>query len=127
MKVERERLSWLRHNQLKLRASDYTYLFELLADAATNNNGVNEWTGNKNHGHDLNFGRLVVLPSTYIESDRYLRQKINDIGTISNAIGNPHIFITMTCNPYWPEVRNELIRAQKVYDGPDLCNRVFRM
>ena len=66
VKVESERLSWLRHNQSKLRASDYTHLCELLADAATNKNEVNEWTGNKNHNHDLNVGRLVVLPSTYM-------------------------------------------------------------
>ena len=43
VKVESERLSWLRCNQSKLRASDYTHLCELLADAATNKNEVNEW------------------------------------------------------------------------------------
>ena len=127
VKVESERLSWLRHNQSKLRASDYTHLCELLADAATNKNEVNEWTRNKNHDHDLNVGRLVVVPSTYIGSDRYMRQRMNDIIAISNAIGHTDIFTIMTCNTYWLDVQNVQIEGQKADDRLDPCNRVFRM
>ena len=61
-KVESERLSWLRHNQSMLRASDYTHLCELLTNSATNTNEVNEKAGNKNPDHDLNVGNLVFLP-----------------------------------------------------------------
>ena len=127
VKAESERLSWPRHNQSKSRASDYTHLCELLADAVTNKNEINEWTGNNNHDHDLNVGRLVVLPSNHIGSNIYMRQKMNDILAISNAVSHPDVFITMTCNPYWSEVQSELIRGQKAVDRPDLCNRVFRM
>ena len=56
-----------------------------------------------------------------------MRQKVNDIIAISNAIGHPDIFITMTCNSYCPEVQNELLRFQKENDRPDLCNRVCCM
>ena len=42
VKVESKTLPWLHHNQSKLRASDYTNLCDLLADAATNKNEVNE-------------------------------------------------------------------------------------
>ena len=96
VKVESEKLSWLRHNQSKLMASGYTHLCELLADAATDTNKVNEWTGNKNRDHDLNVGRFIFLPSTYIGIYRYMRQKMNGIIAISNAIGHPNIFIRMT-------------------------------
>ncbi len=69
VKVESERPSWLRQNQSKLRASDYTHLCELLADAATDKNEVNQWTGNEERNNSHNVGRLVVLPSTHIGSD----------------------------------------------------------
>ena len=100
VEVESERLSCLRHNQSKVSASDYTHLCELLADVATNKNEVSDWAGNKNHDHDLKVGRLVVLSSTYIGSDRYIRQKMNAIMPILNAIFHLDIFITITCNPY---------------------------
>ncbi len=127
VKVESERLSWLRHNQSNLRASDYTHLWELLADAATNKNEVNKWPGNNEQDNSLNVGRLVVLPSTHIGSDRYMRQKMHDIIAISNSVGHPDIFITMTCNPYWPEIQNTLLPDQRADNTPDLCDRLFRM
>ena len=40
VKVESETLSFLRQNQSKLRASDYTHLCEILADGAMNTNEV---------------------------------------------------------------------------------------
>ena len=100
VKVESERLSWLRHNQSKLRVSYYLRLCELLAYASINKSEVNEWNGHKNQDCDLNVGRLLVLPSTYIESDRYMRQKMYDIIVDSNSIGHHDIFVTMTCNSY---------------------------
>ena len=75
----------------------------------------------------LNLGRLVVLPSTHIGSDRYKRQKMHDVIAISNSVGHPDIFITMTCNPYWPEIQNALLADQRADDRPDLCDRLFRM
>ena len=95
IKVESERLSWLRHNQLNLRASDYTHLCELLADAAINKNEVNEWTGDTERNNALNVGSLVVLSSAHIGNDRYKRQKMHDIIPISNSLGHPDIFVTM--------------------------------
>ena len=40
----------------------------------------------------MNVGSLVVLPSTYIGSDRYMREKMHDIIAISNTLGHPDIF-----------------------------------
>ena len=57
IKVVSERLSWLRHNQSKLRASDYIHLCKFLADAATNKNELNEWTGNTEQNNGVNVGR----------------------------------------------------------------------
>ena len=67
VKVDSERLSWARYNQSKLRASDCTHLCDLPADAANHNNEINQWTGNNQSNNELNFGRLVALPSIILE------------------------------------------------------------
>ena len=120
VKVGSERLSWLRYNQSKLRGSYYSHLHDLLEDAANNNNEINQRIGNKESNNARNVGMLVALPSTHIGSDRYMRQKIHDIIAISNTLGHPDIFITMTCNPYLSETQNALLASQRVGDRPDL-------
>ena len=42
VKVDSGRLSWLRYNQSKLRASECTHICDLLADAANHNNEINQ-------------------------------------------------------------------------------------
>ena len=37
------------------------------------------------------------------------------------------LFITFTCNPFWPEITNELLHSQSASDRPDLSVRVFNM
>ncbi len=56
-----------------------------------------------------------------------MRQKMHDIIAISNSLGHPDVFITMTCNPYWPEVQSALLPEQGAEDRPDLYDMVFRM
>ncbi len=114
-KMEAERLSYLLQNQQSLRAENYTALRELLGDSG----------GPNDESEAVRSGRLVVLPSTYIGGERYMRQKMHDIIATSNKMGHPDIFLTMTCNPNWPEIRRSLLPGQSSQDRPDLCARVF--
>jgi hypothetical protein len=41
--------------------------------------------------------------------------------------GRPDYFITMTCNPYWDEITENLEPGQLPQDRPDLVARVFRV
>ncbi len=41
--------------------------------------------------------------------------------------GKPDLFITVTCNPNWPEILHELRRGEETNDRPDLTSRVFNM
>ncbi len=91
-KMEAERLSYLFQNQQSLHGENYTALRELLGDSG----GPNEESGAVR--------TLVVRPSTYIGEERYMRQKMHDIIGTSNKMGHPDIFLTMTCNPNWPEI-----------------------
>ncbi|XP_019238957.1 PREDICTED: uncharacterized protein LOC109219012 [Nicotiana attenuata] len=40
--------------------------------------------------------------------------------------GKPDIFLTMTCNPSWPEIEKHLLVTDEVQNRPDLVSRVFR-
>ncbi|XP_028104091.1 uncharacterized protein LOC114303138 [Camellia sinensis] len=39
--------------------------------------------------------------------------------------GKPDLFLTMTCNPNWPEIKAELLPGQSPHDRPDLLTRIF--
>ncbi|CDF37706.1 ATP dependant DNA helicase PIF1 [Chondrus crispus] len=116
-KVEAERLSYLRHNQTKLRAADYTSLRDSLGDSGRA----------EDEADAVRAGRLFILPFTHIGCDSYMRQQMHGIIAISNQIGHPDIFLTMTCNPSWPEITRALLPNQTPQDRLDLCARVFRL
>jgi len=92
-KIENERLSWLRANQSQLRSADFTKLQEHVGDAMTSGNKIDMVTS------EDNIGKVVILPPTHIGSKRYMRQKMYDIIVISNNMGHPELFLTLTCNP----------------------------
>nr|XP_045089630.1 uncharacterized protein LOC123497280 [Aegilops tauschii subsp. strangulata] len=44
---------------------------------------------------------------------------------IVHTYRKPDIFLTMTCNPKWEEITNELLPGQTAHDRPDIVARVF--
>ena len=46
---------------------------------------------------------------------------------IVKEFGKPDLFITVTCNPKWPEIVDELLPNQQANDRPDLVARVFKL
>jgi hypothetical protein len=46
---------------------------------------------------------------------------------IVRVFGKPDLFITITCNPKWPEIQNALLPGQTAQDRPELISRVFNM
>jgi hypothetical protein len=126
--VEQNNLNWARHNQKKLRAEVYSGL----RDAAL---------GDRDENMDLaEHGRRVILPSSFIGSERHMTQLFQDSMAICRTYGKPDIFLTMTANPNWPEIQEELLweadpapganyqrRRQKASDRPDIVARVFEL
>ncbi|XP_042226262.1 uncharacterized protein LOC121869140 [Homarus americanus] len=41
--------------------------------------------------------------------------------------GRADYFITMTCNPHWPEIVDNLAPGQESHDRPDIVARVFKL
>ena len=46
---------------------------------------------------------------------------------ICRVFHKPDYFITMTCNPNWPEIKAGLMEGQTAQDRPDLVARVFKL
>ena len=46
---------------------------------------------------------------------------------IVRKFGKPTLFITMTCNPEWPEIKNSLHPGESAFDRPDIVTRVFKL
>jgi hypothetical protein len=40
--------------------------------------------------------------------------------------GPPHVFLTLTCNPEWPEIKSQLLVGQSAFDRPDVTVTVFK-
>ena len=111
--IESERLSYIRNIKKKLRVDKYCSLQTSL-DAGSSKGSSK--------------GKRVILSSTFVGSPRYMDQLYFDGMAICSHVGFPNLFITLTCNPNWPEIRRVLAPLNlKATDRPDLISRVFRL
>lgn len=110
VKVETERLTFIRLNQKKLRSEEYIHLRDAInAD-----------------GNAQNVGRMTILPATYVGSPRHMHEYAQDAMSYVRHYGTPDLFITFTCNPQWIEIRQELFPGQSPIDRHDITARVFK-
>lgn len=108
-KIESERLLYLRMNQTKLRCEEYVHLRDSLS---TDNSA--------------DIGKLVVLPSSFVGSPRYMNERAQDGLTYVRKYGTADLFITFTCNPNWDEIKLMLL-GQKPMHRYDVITRVFKL
>ena len=69
---------------------------------------------------------MYILPSSFINSPRYMHKLFQDAMSVVRVFGKPDLFITFTCNPYWVEIKRELLSGQVPADRPDLLLRKFK-
>ncbi|XP_061344069.1 uncharacterized protein LOC133290038 [Gastrolobium bilobum] len=110
--IEFERLNFIRYNQSHLRAELYKNIKHSLdsgEDAA------------------LSTGKRIIIPSSFTGGPRYMAENCKDAFAICRWAGYPHLFITITCNPKWPEI-TRFVRARQLNpeDRPDILCRVFK-
>ena len=70
-------------------------------------------------------GKTFYLPSSVPGSPRHLRKLRVDALELARRLGCPTWFITLTCNPYWPDIVAHLLPGQTYADRPDIVVRVF--
>ena len=110
VKAESERLLYIKLHQKELRADKYIHLCD----------GINNDVGQEG------LGQLVILPSSFTGSPRYMHERTQDALRYVQVFGRPTFFITFTCNPKWPEIQSILLSGQTAVERHDLVARVFR-
>ena len=113
VKIERDRINYCKYHQTELRRDSYQDLMDHLNSYANLQN--------------KRIGKIVILPSTFSGSPRNMIQKYQDSMTIAYNFGQPDLFLTMTCNPNWKEIQENLLPGQQACDRPDICARVFAL
>ena len=119
-KVECLRLRYLLTHQAELRAVEYNILRD-------------EVHGNDNPAAaDIGIG--VRMPASFTGGPRYMMAKGQDGLTYVKYYGRPDLFITMTCNPKWPELESNVFdepymatNKQKADHRHDLIARIFKL
>ncbi|XP_024007229.1 uncharacterized protein LOC112083434 [Eutrema salsugineum] len=112
--TEQERLRFCALNQKQLRADLYNNVYDAVGRGDTDAKLL---------------GKRIILPSSFTAGPRYMVEKYHDAMAICRWFGNPDLFITMTANPNWPEIKDHLntYTAESSNSRPDLQCRVFKL
>lgn len=113
VKTEGNRLSFIQNNQKDWRGDTLKGLQDYIATSA-------ELQGKK-------AGTAIILPSSFQGGPRYMQQNYQDAMAIVTKYGKPDLFVTMTCNPKWKEITENLLPWQQVEHRPDLVAKVFNI
>ncbi|KAL5132874.1 hypothetical protein HKD37_03G006289 [Glycine soja] len=108
-----KKLNYVRQHQQQLRVDKYINL------SASNDRP-------ETLGRDK--GKRIILPSSFVGSQRYMEQLYFDGMTICGHLGFPDLFLTITCNPTWPEIQCQVTQSNLTpHNCPDIITRVFKI
>jgi hypothetical protein len=93
VKIESSRLDYFRNNQNQIRADIYQGLIDSL---------------HADEGRAYAIGKCTLMGTSFIVGPRDMRRRYMDAMALVRKYGRPDIFLTMTCNPNWDEIRREL-------------------
>ncbi|XP_021974543.1 uncharacterized protein LOC110869610 [Helianthus annuus] len=111
--IESERPNFIRGKQKNLRSETFENLQKY------------KHTGQENLS---NTGQKVILPSSFTGGARFMQQNYLDAMALCKWFGYPDFFITITCNPKWPEISRFLKDTSiKPEDRPDILCQLFKM
>ncbi|XP_054274451.1 uncharacterized protein LOC128994153 [Macrosteles quadrilineatus] len=121
IRVERDRIQWIKYNQKKLQADQYAGVTHFLNELAEKKNAT--------------VAEKLILPSSFPGSTRYFTEHFEDAMAIVRRFGSPDFFITITCSPTWPELKEaaciELSDGSKLQqfaqERPDIVARVAKL
>ena len=123
---ENQKLAYQQNNQTALRADTYQNVRDFVVQRQQ---GENEQAPPDSLYHNENENRVgrLILASSFVGSPRWYNSKFQDAMAIVRHRHKPDLFITMTCNPNWPEIKDGLRPGQTPQDRPDLVSRVFQL
>ena len=74
-----------------------------------------------------NLGSKFIMPSSFHGGPWDMQESLQNSLAITKKYGLADLFITMTTNPNWKEIKDVLLPGQTVQDRPDLVSRVFHL
>jgi len=76
------------------------------------------------NSHD-NIPKKTFLSQSLHGSRRHLLSLAHNALCLVSEYGRPTLFLTLTCNPYWKEIKDMLLEGETAYDRADVTNKVF--
>ena len=119
--VENQKLMYQRMNQKALRADSYINIKE--ATERLRNELSPRQDGMFRDDNQVPAVGRKILSSSFPGSPRWYNAKFQDGMAMCREFHKPDFFITMTCNPHWPEIKAELLPGQSAQDRPDIVAR----
>ncbi|XP_057247317.1 uncharacterized protein LOC104901443 [Beta vulgaris subsp. vulgaris] len=110
VKIENTRLDFFRYNQKTIRADLYQGILDTLESGENSAANVHR----------------VILPPSFLGGPRDMKMRYLNAMCLVQRYGKPDLFITMTCNVNWPEIKNELAVGEEAQSRPNLVARIFR-
>ncbi|ETV87170.1 hypothetical protein H257_02145 [Aphanomyces astaci] len=104
VRVETNRLRYISQNGDKLRFD----LYASVKEAAERRSGLH------------NVGIKSIVPSSFTGGKRYIKKCYFNAMAIVRKYGKPCLFVTMTCNPNWPEIISQLKPHQTSTERDDI-------
>ncbi|XP_074313505.1 uncharacterized protein LOC141648681 [Silene latifolia] len=111
VKIENTRLDYFRNNQETIRAELYQGIIDTVETGEC---------------RAIKVGKRVILPPTFLGGPRDMKKRYLNSMALVHRFGKPDLFITMTCNAGWPEIKDQLAPGEEAHNHPDLVARVFR-
>jgi len=110
--IEAQLLSFIRANQKLIRCDILNGLQEVVNRGKTDPSSI---------------GRHIVLSASFTGGTRYMFNNCQDAMAICKKFGYLDLFITITCNVNWSEIRDFVSpRGLTASDKPDIVCRVFK-
>ncbi|XP_071582449.1 uncharacterized protein, partial [Temnothorax nylanderi] len=88
--------------------------------------GLMDHLDNLTQNEGITVGIPVILPSSFMGSPRNMQERYQDAMSLVRKFGKPDIFLTMTCNPQCPAIKENLDGCPLEY-RPDLIAKTFSL
>ena len=72
-------------------------------------------------------GKRIIMPPSHKGSPRAIKSDFLDSSAVVTETGRPHNFITVTCNPNWDDIVENLLPGETAHDRLDITIRVFKI
>ena len=119
---DNQKVNYLRFNQAAIRSDSYQNVKDIV-----NKRKQEQGQDSTDNIEQANGVGRVILPSSFVGGVRWFNSKYQDAMAIVRNYTKPTLFITMTCNPGWSEIKSSLAPDQTPQDRPDLVARVFKL